>query len=295
MSIPADVPSCKIGVKELRKAFWDRAEKSACTIFRWVLRAKSQDMTEAVKTRPALILAPHADDETLGCGGIIALKRQAGTPVTVAIATDGSASHRHERWLTTTKKQLIALRELETRTACETLGMSPEGVRFLGFKDSELADQVAELSEVILTLIRQRQPREVYVCAEVDGHPDHVALAQAAHLAMQNLSDPSVDLFEYPVWSFDFRSWRHQGKTNTLGFLFGVRDMMRTAFSWRMRSVSIGPVLRIKTEALYAHRSQLGDYPQEPHWSGLPDAFLDHFLKNTETFRHVPPVQKGSE
>ncbi|MFM8478219.1 MAG: PIG-L deacetylase family protein, partial [Planctomycetaceae bacterium] len=38
---------------------------------------------------PVLVIAAHPDDEVLGCGGAIALHRDAGDPVTVVIATRG--------------------------------------------------------------------------------------------------------------------------------------------------------------------------------------------------------------
>ncbi len=40
-----------------------------------------------------LILAPHADDESLGCGGLIAACCERGQQPVVAILTDGAASH----------------------------------------------------------------------------------------------------------------------------------------------------------------------------------------------------------
>src|SRR5579885_2284019 len=54
---------------------------------------KKQSVETKVNDAPALIIAPHHDDETLGCGGVIALKRAAGVPVQVVILTDGSRSH----------------------------------------------------------------------------------------------------------------------------------------------------------------------------------------------------------
>src|SRR6478735_4929719 len=39
-----------------------------------------------------LVLAPHPDDETLGCGGIIPLHLRAGHDVRIAIVTDGRLS-----------------------------------------------------------------------------------------------------------------------------------------------------------------------------------------------------------
>ena len=42
---------------------------------------------------PTLVVAPHQDDESLGCGGAIALLAQAGVPVRVLFVSDGTKSH----------------------------------------------------------------------------------------------------------------------------------------------------------------------------------------------------------
>ena len=46
---------------------------------------------------PMLILAPHPDDETLGCGGLIAAASAAGHPPFVLVLTDGTGSHPNSR------------------------------------------------------------------------------------------------------------------------------------------------------------------------------------------------------
>lgn len=59
---------------------------------RWVL-SHGRDDTAAAGGRSTLVIAPHPDDETIGCGAAIARKRTAGTPVEVAVVTDGRHSH----------------------------------------------------------------------------------------------------------------------------------------------------------------------------------------------------------
>ncbi|RZK45444.1 MAG: hypothetical protein EOO59_21060 [Hymenobacter sp.] len=39
---------------------------------------------------PTVVLVPHPDDEALGCGGLLALLRQAGQPVAAVLVSDGS-------------------------------------------------------------------------------------------------------------------------------------------------------------------------------------------------------------
>ena len=274
-------------LSKLRRVFWTKAEQLACFGLRHALRMKAKDQSADIAQRSALVLAPHADDETLGCGGIIALKRKAGTKVTVVVATDGAASHRNETWSATTLDALIALREAETQAACKTLGVLADDVRFLKQPDGDLAGHVAVLTAEIRTLVHTLQPDDIFVCAERDGHPDHTALAQATHLALQSYSQ-DIRILEYPVWCFDFRSWRPRGLTNTRGFIAGVRDMRDTIRAWSMISVQINGVQHLKAAALAAHQSQLGTYDPEPHWSGLPDTFTQHFLTKAEIFRLVP-------
>lgn len=276
----------------LRQRMWQQAETAACRLFHRLLRLKARNMTAQTALRSALVLAPHADDETLGCGGLIALKRQMGTPVTVLMATDGAASHRSEQTLSTDRRQLVALREAETRTACNRLGLAPEALQFLRLPDGNLAAEEDRLRAAILTALVEMQPQELYVCALRDGHPDHQALARAARQAVTAWEGPTPRCYEYPVWSYDFRSWRRSG-TNTVGFLRGLRDMLRALRVWRMSAVQIARLRGQKAYALSAHRSQLGDYPPEPHWSALPQDFLHHFRTGEELFREIDMKGQG--
>src|ERR1700733_9497152 len=87
----------------------------------------------------ALILAPHPDDESLGCGGLIATCAAAGRPPLVAILTDGAASHPNSRAFP--PDRLRAQRALEARTAVVHLGLSPDRLVFLDQPDSAAPSQ----------------------------------------------------------------------------------------------------------------------------------------------------------
>ncbi len=56
-------------------------------IWRWILLWGSKPISLSQKS--AMIFSPHQDDETFGCGGLIALKREQQIPVVVVIITDG--------------------------------------------------------------------------------------------------------------------------------------------------------------------------------------------------------------
>lgn len=76
---------------------------------------------EEIAPGTALILAPHPDDESLGCGGFIAEAVARGRPPVVVIVSDGSGSHPASReW---PEERLTQQREKEAREAARILGL----------------------------------------------------------------------------------------------------------------------------------------------------------------------------
>jgi LmbE family N-acetylglucosaminyl deacetylase len=92
-----------------------------------------------------LILAPHPDDETLCCGGVIQRVRQAGGQVSVVWLTSGDASRMTLLWFghtlfgnPDTARSLGARRMAEARAATALLGVPAAGQLFLGYPDRGL-------------------------------------------------------------------------------------------------------------------------------------------------------------
>src|SRR5271170_5660040 len=83
-----------------------------------------------------LILAPHAVDESLGCGGLIAACCERGQPPVVVILTDGSASHPGSRQYP--PERLRQLRAEEARQAVAKLGLPSENLVFFNYPDTAL-------------------------------------------------------------------------------------------------------------------------------------------------------------
>jgi LmbE family N-acetylglucosaminyl deacetylase len=114
-----------------------------------------------------LVLAPHADDETFGLGATLSLAVARGVVVTVVVVTDGAEQgHRAER-------------ESEATEAARILGLG--GPTFLRFPDRGLGDALASLSREIRVLLDHEDPDHLFVTSPVELHPDHRALALAAH------------------------------------------------------------------------------------------------------------------
>jgi LmbE family N-acetylglucosaminyl deacetylase len=91
-----------------------------------------------------LIVAPHPDDETLGCGGLIQRARARGVDVHVVVITNGDA-YAHD-WvlvaaedaLRGTASEHLALgrgRQRESLRALATYGVPADHVTFLGYPD----------------------------------------------------------------------------------------------------------------------------------------------------------------
>src|SRR5436309_3449421 len=98
-------------------------------IHRRVLTARARDITESTTHRSTLVIAPHPDDETLGCGATIARKTAAGTSVHVVVVADGSRGHATDDLAD--HSGLAARREAECRAALARLGVGADDVVFL--------------------------------------------------------------------------------------------------------------------------------------------------------------------
>ena len=121
-------------------------------------------------TRGALVVAPHADDESFGCGGAIAAHVAQGVPVHVLVLTDGSAAGEP------------ALRQDECRAACAALGCAaPE---FWGIEDRRL-DAENGLAARLADKLRSLDADLLYAPSPWEVHPDHRAAALAAIGAAQ--------------------------------------------------------------------------------------------------------------
>ena len=81
-----------------------------------IARDRARFLTEDALKRSAIVFAPHPDDETLGCGGTIIKKRQAGAKISIVFMTDGRTSHGH----------LMDINELTTRRVEEAVGVLRE-------------------------------------------------------------------------------------------------------------------------------------------------------------------------
>lgn len=96
--------------------------------------------------RSIIVFAPHSDDETLGCAGMISEAHKNGAKVRVVLITNGDgfriAVGRAFKTLKVTPKKCIEFaykRQIETQNAMAALGLPKSDVTFLGYPDRGVA------------------------------------------------------------------------------------------------------------------------------------------------------------
>ncbi|MFN7973933.1 MAG: PIG-L deacetylase family protein [Acidobacteriota bacterium] len=95
-----------------------------------------------------LIVAPHADDEVLGCGGMIARRRREGHDVRVVVASNGDVTRLG------VPKASAAARMTQMQEAAQILGIAVPDVLFPGAENKldsvPILDVVSRLDQVVV-------------------------------------------------------------------------------------------------------------------------------------------------
>lgn len=144
----------------------------------------------------AVIVAPHPDDEILGCGGLMRRLAAAGHAILLLAVTDGGGSHPGSTaWPV---DRLTAARREETREALARLGVSDQvTVRRLGFTDGGLGAEAMALTDALRAAV---EPRDVvFATWEHDGHPDHEVVGRCAR---DVAAARGARLVQVPIWAW---------------------------------------------------------------------------------------------
>lgn len=219
-----------------------------------------------------LIVAPHPDDETLGCGGAIALLQSFGNPVQVLVMSDGTASHPNS--FKYPEQKLRSLRQQETLSAVSSLGMESSAVTFLGLKDGAVPTGKAGFEQAVAscrTYLSTFKPATIILPWRRDPHADHRASWRIIQKAVKDLSI-SPRILEYPIWSWE------QAETDDIPVPQAVK-------AWRL---DISGVLSQKQEAIAYYRSQTTDLiDDDPDGFHLTPEVLAHFARPWEVYLEV--------
>jgi N-acetylglucosamine malate deacetylase 1 len=151
----------------------ERASDAALFARSMLRRDAAFTSAPAVVPAPAsvLVIAPHADDEAIGCGGTIAL---AGSATIVFLTGTGE-------------------RRAEAESAARTLGAGE--LVFLELAEGSLG---AARPERLRAIIDRVDPERVLAPFPLDRHLDHV---DAARLVASALDGETAPVWCYEVWS----------------------------------------------------------------------------------------------
>lgn len=150
---------------------------------------------------PIAVLAPHMDDEAIGCGGAIALHQRAGAEVHVIMMTDGAWGdprlRNRDPSLDDDRRALTIRRKQESERCAEVLGV--RHLHYLDGPDGAL-DATASLIAALEDVLGAIGPRVVYVPSVFDSHADHWATCLLLARSLGALP-PACVIREYEVWT----------------------------------------------------------------------------------------------
>ena len=234
--------------------------RTVSSIASMILRMRSSRLSADMPTS-VLVIAPHPDDETFGCGGTVSVMVRTGVVLHVAFLTDGSASHPNHPVVT--PNEVAALRMAEARLATGILGVAWDRVTFLGAQDGALArlcgDSLLRIVHAIAALISQLKPEAILLPCRDDGSSEHDAAFRFVCTALEK-ADLRPRILEFPVWSW----W------NPFMILKSLRMCRKV---WR---VDLGNARDIKARAMASYVSQTLPIPPDTR-AALPSGFESMF------------------
>lgn len=233
--------------------------------FRWL----SADEIFSLPEGPALVIAPHPDDETIGCGGAIARFCKEGRKVYVLIVTNGDLSTQSA---IITPDELTAIRRQESLKAMIFFGLPEENISFLSYPDNRASDNMDGISQAICEHIAQISPAVIFTTHEYDEHPDHRAVASIVG-QLQDKGEFDARVLQYPVWY------------NVLTWPYGIwRCLFSPSLYRRCRQWPITDFWTKKNEALLLYRSQFENLTGEKGWRFFSAPSRRRFCDSMELF-----------
>ncbi len=142
----------------------------------------SLPLEENIPAGKVLVIAPHQDDESIGCGGTMIKHVQSGGTVETVFCT---SDKNYERMT-------------ETEQAAQILGSKLN--YFLQFEIRSLYNNIQQLSERFITLFEKAKPDVIFLPFMIDNHQDHIAISKAFFKAYKKKKIDCM-IYAYSVWT----------------------------------------------------------------------------------------------
>jgi len=218
-----------------------------------------------------LIIAPHPDDEVLGCGGIMKKYSDEGSDVNVLIISRGSPKFYSGERIENVRG--------EAKMAHKILGVNE--TIFLDFAAPELDTvSISEIAREIAKVINDLKAEVLFLPHRGDIHHDHTAVFDAGLVAARPVGDYSVkEIYSYETLSET--EWAPP---------FGDKAFIPTYFA------NITSQFKAKIEALKCFKSQIKPFPY-PRSQETIEALAKYRgstvgFERAEAFMHIRRIEE---
>ncbi len=182
-----------------------------------------------------LVIAPHPDDEVLGCGGAIIKHTKNNDNVYLCIMTKGDVKYYGEQTLQEKRQEVLKVAEF----------LSVKKVFFCDFIAANLDTYPQnQINQKLREIIQEVKPHTIYLPHEGDLHRDHQLTFQCALVA----SKPILSPFVKRIISYEALSETEQSSQYTNRFIPNYY-------------INITEELEKKKQALSLYQSELRPYP----------------------------------
>lgn len=218
-----------------------------------------------------LVIAPHPDDEILGCGGMMLKNIKLGNEVFVCIVTKG--------YPPLFKEERIKKNSEDAISCHASIGVKESF--FLDFPSTKLETiDRAKMNDKILEVIKKVNPDEVYIPHWGDMQRDHQVVAEACMVAVRPKYKPQVKR----VYSYETLSETGWNAPNI------QNEFIPNVF------VDISDFLEDKKKALSMYTLQIADYP-DPRSMEAVEALAKYrgalmHMKAAEAFTLIRELKK---
>ena len=208
-----------------------------------------------------VVVAPHPDDEVLGCGGLIADAVRRGRDVVVVAVTDGE--HCYPALVDWPPATLAAIRRAELVAAVARLGLPDSAVHAIAIADGGVRGAGVALADALHALLRADDL--ALVTWVRDGHPDHEGSAEAL---LDAAARRGTRVLQYPVWAWHWMPADAAGFAAAHALRFDLDDALCEA----------------KAAAIACFPSQLGHGPVAAPEPILPAHVAARFARPFEVY-----------
>ena len=214
-----------------------------------------------------LVVVAHPDDESFGCGSVLAHAASKGFETAVLCATRGESVESR-----VSADDLGVLREAELREAASVLGVAE--VRLLDHQDSGMDGEPAPRSLVaasravvadeVAAVIRDLRPHIVVTLDASDGHRDHAAIRDTTLAAVDGVPDPPAATYLSCLARSSMERWAERMRAVGGGEAYLALSSLGTPDADITTIVDVSEHLATRWQAIRAHASQASPFDDLP-------------------------------